>query len=300
VPALPAPGAAAPAGQLVFDSSRTGNFEIFAMSDDGTGVAQLTRDGRFDSWWARLSPDRRRILFYRSPAGTHDRDPSRNSLWVMNADGSQQLEIRPQGTDGWGLQGHAEWSPDGTELVMAGGSRLNPQIHVTSASGQKLRQITSRGGTNIDPSWLPDGQSVLFIGCPRSVCREQDYEVYRTGASRAEEPVRLTRDSVPDFDPYASPDATKMAWLTKTSNTGDLGYWNIRLADIDGQNVRRLTDDGNVNSKPAWSQNGLHLYFHRLEVDRSDRFQIFRIDSSGANLRSITTDQPGVNEYPGT
>ena len=68
-PRLPvAPAAAAiPPGDLVFDSDRTGNFEIFTMTGEGRSPRQLTDDTRYDSWWARLSPDRRTILFYRSP-----------------------------------------------------------------------------------------------------------------------------------------------------------------------------------------------------------------------------------------
>jgi hypothetical protein len=35
---------AVPADRIFFDSNRTGNFEIFPMNLDGTGVAQLTQD----------------------------------------------------------------------------------------------------------------------------------------------------------------------------------------------------------------------------------------------------------------
>ena len=80
------PGAAAiPPGDLVFDSDRTGNFEIFTMTGEGLAPRQLTDDSRYDSWWARLSPDRRTILFYRSPKGSHDRDYSSTSLWAMGS-----------------------------------------------------------------------------------------------------------------------------------------------------------------------------------------------------------------------
>ena len=84
LPAAP-PSAAIPPGDLVFDSDRTGNYEIFTMTGTGQDPRQLTDDSRYDSWWARLSPDRRTILFYRSPKGSHDRDYSSTSLWAIGS-----------------------------------------------------------------------------------------------------------------------------------------------------------------------------------------------------------------------
>lgn len=139
---------------LAFDSDRTGNFEIFvAAVDDSSAPRQLTDDPSLDSWWPRISPDRRTILFYRAPAGVHDLDATKVSLWAMDADGSNPVELRPAGLDGWTLQGHAEWQPDGTALVMFGGSRLNPQVFITDPTGQQPRQLTDRGGRNIDPAY---------------------------------------------------------------------------------------------------------------------------------------------------
>src|SRR5918911_3891865 len=108
-------------GVIVFNSNRTGNDEIYVMNADGSGVRALTDDERYDSWWPRVSPDRGRILFYRSPRGVHDNDYTKQSLWVMNADGSNRRQLRAAGTDGWKIQGHAEWSPDGSRLAMFGG-----------------------------------------------------------------------------------------------------------------------------------------------------------------------------------
>ncbi len=57
-----------PKGNLVYDSNRTGTYEIFTMPADGSTSTQLTDDPAWDSWWAKLSPDRTTILFYRTPA----------------------------------------------------------------------------------------------------------------------------------------------------------------------------------------------------------------------------------------
>jgi len=117
-------------GRLTFDSDRTGNHEIYALDLETLESHPLTADPTLDSWWARTSPDRSRILFYRTPRGVRDTDYTQTSLWIMDADGGNQRVLRPRGTDGWELQGHADWSPDGRELVMMGGRRANGVQHV--------------------------------------------------------------------------------------------------------------------------------------------------------------------------
>ena len=294
--ALPASAPVAP-GELAFDSDRTGNFEVFTMAPDGTGVRQLTNDPAWDSWWPRLSPDRRTIIFYRTPAGTHDRNFTRTALWAVAPDGSAPVLVRPAGLDGWPQQGHAEWSPDGSSLVMFGGrNRSSPQIFVTDRLGQSPRPVTDRPGSNLDPSFAPDGRTIVFVGCPGRFCTPSDQEVY-TVPTTGGEVTRLTRDAIRDNDPYYAPDGSRLAWLSQTSG-GLPGVWDIRVAGADGADPRRLVDDGNVNSRPQWSADSRTIYFHRLVPGSGSGFQIWAIRSDGSGLHEITTGQPGTSEYP--
>jgi len=304
--------AAIPPGNLTFDSNRTGNYEIWTMNAQGGAAQELTNDPAYDSWWARISPDRRTILFYRTPKGTHDRDYSKTSLWAMAANGSDQVELRPAGLDGWVFQGHAEWSPNGTELVMFGGSRFSPQIWVTTSLGGNPRPITNRGGSNVDPSWSPDGQTIVFAGCPGSICLPENREIYTVPAGGGQ-PTRITHDDLPDNDPYFSHDGRELAWLTKLSGgLLSVGTWDIRLIPVvrSGEQVTAapgarprllLPDDDNaINSKPSWSLDDQTIYFHRVVGSLKDGFQIWAINVDGSHLRELTKGQGGANEYPGT
>jgi len=302
--------AAVPPGNLVFDSNRTGNYEIWTMGPTGTGARELTKDPTYDSWWARLSPDRHTILFYRTPEGAHDRDYSKTSLWAMAADGTDPVELRPAGLDGWVLQGHAEWSPDGTQLVMFGGNHFSPQIQVTNALGQDPRALTHRGGSNIDPSWSPDGHTVVFVGCPGSICTPSSHEIYTVPAGGGAV-TRLTHDGIEDNDPYFSHSGTELAWLSKISGgLLDVGVWDIRTMPVvrsgdavvaaPGAEPKRLIGDDNINSKPAWSLDDETIYFHRAVKGSEGGFQIWAVDANGSDLRELTSSTDGANEYPGT
>jgi Tol biopolymer transport system component len=299
---LPAPSHPLPLDRMLFDSNRSGsNYEIYTMGTDGSDPKQLTEDTRYDSWWPRLSPDRRRILFYRTPAGDYDKHYDKTSLWMMNAAGRHVTELLPSGAYGWFRQGHAEWSPDGQQLTMFGGTRrISSQIYVTDALGHNPRQVTSRGGTNLDPSWSPDGRTIAFIGCPGSFCLPSHYEVYEVPA-RGGDPVRVTHDGIRDHDPYYSPDGRQIAWLSETSSAGPGGTWNIRIANADGSDARRLTNDHDINSKPQWSPDGKLIYFHRLVYDAPrPHFGIWVIRPDGTGLRDLTAGQPGASTFPST
>ena len=292
--ALPASAALA-ADRFAFDSDRTGSFEVFTAGTDGGSPVQLTSDPVYDSWSPRVSPDRRTILFYRAPAGKHDLDQSIVSLWSVAADGTQPVELRPAGLDGWVLQGHAEWAPDAHALVMFGGSRISPQIQVTDALGQKPHAITDRGGTNLDPSFSPDGTQIVFVGCAQSICREGDYEIYRIPVAGGEA-TRLTDDSLRDQDPYWSPDGSRLAWLTAYGGAG-AGVWDVRIGDAQGRSPVRLFGDAGVTSRPAFAADSASIFVHRIPPGGA-RFDVFRIGVDGTGATSITAGQPGNNEYP--
>ena len=282
-----------PKGNLVYDSNRTGTYEIFTMPADGSTSTQLTDDPAWDSWWAKLSPDRTTILFYRTPAGVHDSDYTKTSLWSMRADGSGVRLLRAAGADGWTYQGHGDFSPDGKQIVMFGGPASNPQIYVTGLDGTAPQAVTDRPGQNLDPAWAKDG-SIVFISCPTWDCRRRSFEVYRIPAG-GDEAQRLTDDGYQDQDPHLSPDGTQVALLTRLEWNPDL--WDIRVGPT-GSVPQRLIGDGNINSKPNWSRDGTTILFHRAVWGTVRGFQIWAVAPDGSNLRQLTTLQPGQNEYP--
>jgi Tol biopolymer transport system component len=62
--------------------------------------------------------------------------------------------------------------------------------------------------------------------------------------------------------------------------------------------VRTLIDDGQINSKPAWSLDGSTLFFHRINFAEEARFGVFKIKSDGTQTQPsrLTPVGTGVNQ----
>jgi Tol biopolymer transport system component len=297
-------GAQVATQELVLGSNSSGNYEIYTMARDGTHLRQLTNDPAYDNWWPRISPDRRKILFYRAPAG-EDGNYALADLMVMEADGANTTLLRAAGDDGWAIQAHAEWSPDGDELVMCGTAGDSVHVFVTNSQGTEIRQLTFDGTWNCDPSWSPDGSRIAFNRCTGE-CGDNkaNLEIFTTPISGGQ-PTQLTRNTVADYDPYYAPDGQTIAWLEHTDPSqwcvGErcLGSWSIRIMNASGSNPRYVIRDDQINSKPAWSLTGDRIFFHRFEPGATpSRWRIFSIQPDGSNRTAIDPFGSGQSEYP--
>lgn len=290
---LPQSAAPLPAATLVMDADRTGNFEIYTRTSAGV-TNQITSAPSSDSWWARLSPDRRTIVFQRTPKGVHDSDYDQVEIWAVAADGGSPVLVRGKGQDAWVHQGHVEWAPDGAHLVLFGGTRYDTQIYLVDPDGTHPRAITNRPGVNLDPSFLPDGRHVAFVGCPTATCYPQDYEIY-TIATSGGDATRLTDDTREDHDPYVAPDGTRIAWLTQIV-AGVPGEWDVTVAAANGTGARTLFNDHGVAGAPVWSGSST-LLVHRFPPGHT-AFQIYTVDAGTGTATDLTGSPAYSNEYP--
>jgi TolB protein len=134
----------------------------YLVSADGSGRRKLPRNVPLAGAW---SPDGQRIAFVplaHSPA--ENRNPTKQGLWVMSADGSDVRRVAPKATSG-----EPAWSPDGRRIAFRifDGRRFesagNSDLFVVNADGSGLRRLT-RGAANVRWfAWSPDGRTVAFL-----------------------------------------------------------------------------------------------------------------------------------------
>lgn len=295
-PVSPPPPAATPL-TFLYCSDRTGNFELYERT--GSVDRQLTDGPTVDSWWPRLEPTLgATCLFYRSDVADRPAVGSGNnnyefaSLWSINLATQQLTELIPAGTNGWNTQGVADWSPDGTKLVMAAqsvpdGNRWH--IFVTDPDGSNPTRISTRTSLYLDPSWSPDGQKIVFVAHPVGTTGADlaDLEVHVMDADGTNE-LRLTNDSLRDHDPYYSPDGLEIAFETDVDPTFfGVGRWALRAVAPDGTGIRTIIEDAQINTLPQWSEDSSIIYFQRFVFGGAGAFRIAEVPSAGGTTSDV-------------
>jgi dipeptidyl aminopeptidase/acylaminoacyl peptidase len=141
----------------------SGDEEIYVMDADGTNVRRLTSNADFDSapsW----SPDGKRIVFERAPAGTFvpGTEAQEKDVYLMNADGTDVRRL----TDSPGLDEGPEFSPDATKIVFSSARDGQQEIYVMDADGSNPRRLTDNPSRDESPDW----QALPFDGRGHRAC----------------------------------------------------------------------------------------------------------------------------------
>jgi TolB protein len=224
--------------------------EIYAMDGDGSHVAQLTKNGApdFSPDW---SPDGTKIVFSRGNIVATETPVA--SLYVMDADGSDQKELYPaKGV----LFVSADWSPDGdkilfTRVTYPTGSPI-ASVWVVNSDGTGAKRIMSGAS---DATWSPDGKHIAFSsGRDRNgqtcfaECQPND-EIYVADATGAN-PKRLTDEKSEDSSPTWSPDGTEIAFVSDRADRESAN--DIYVVDATGGAARRITTNDVWDLEPDW------------------------------------------------
>jgi TolB protein len=109
------------------------------------------------------SSDGRKIVFTNSDVGDHPQTPTSSEIWVMNADGSDPVQLTHNAVEERG----PAWSPDGTRIAyackqgtVAPDSDL--EICVMNADGSGQTQLTFNTLNDASPKFSPDGQKIVW------------------------------------------------------------------------------------------------------------------------------------------
>lgn len=226
---------------LRLDPSRESHFQISIMDADARHQHQLTH-GRADSTAPSFSPSGSRLAFVRA-----------GSIYVMRADGSHTRLVTKRGRS-------PAYSRDGRRIVFegsdtvpgdAGTPREKSGIFIVDVDGRRRRALTLNPmgppdayGTSEprhidrDPSFSPDGKSIVFVRSPNGCLSGSIYVMRASGRG-----VRaVTHGSGCDkfYAPALSPDGQELVSATAG------GLYVMRA---DGTERRKLPVSGDT---PDW------------------------------------------------
>jgi Tol biopolymer transport system component len=177
--------------KIAFHSDRTGNYEIYVMNADGSSQTNLSNEAQSEDVSPSWAPDGARLVF-----------ASEGDLYVMTADGSQQMRL----TAGEVYDFFPAWSPDGSRIAFSARTRTKTFIDVVGADGTGRTRLTRVGG-EYEPRWSKDGNKIAYAEYATGLGRIFVMNADGSGATRLTGAPK--RD---DYDPSWSPDGTKIAF----------------------------------------------------------------------------------------
>ncbi|MBR9921714.1 MAG: hypothetical protein GYB31_12820 [Bacteroidetes bacterium] len=180
-------------------------------------------------------------------------------------------------------------------------------IFVSDLEGNIIRQLTDEPGYDAEATLSPDGSKIVFTST-----RSGDLELWTMNVDGSDV-KQVTSELGYDGGAFFSPDGTKLVFRSSRPKTDeeiktykgllDQGLvqptnMEIYVCNVDGSDLRQITDLGGANWAPYYHPSGEKILFstnHHVEGGR--QFNIFSINLDGTGLKQITFD-PTFDAFP--
>ena len=206
--------------------------------------------------------------------------PGKFQLYAVERSNLAQLTKLTPATDTASASDPA-FSPDGSRIAFVSQRDGNAEIYVMNADGTGTTRVSNDPQPDGRPSFMPDGQSLVFHSS-RTAGKQEIWAVNVDGTAL----TQLTRDSV-NSSPAVSPDGQIIAYVSTRNKDGDI--W---LMNRDGTNQRQFTRSPQQReSEPRFLRDGTLVYLaERREGNRTVQ-QVIRADlATGATTAITGTD----------
>jgi TolB protein len=286
----------APSQSLVFTVNDNGWGEIWLMDASGQARKQLTGSrpegteaaGSTGPSW---SPGGTQIA-YTGTGNAVIEDPTLEDIYVMDGDGGHVERLTENDVPDFS----PDWSPDGKHIVFSRGGGLltespSAALYVMDADGSDQHELfQAKGVLLLTPDWSPDGKQIAFtrVSFPNGLPRASVYVMSSDGTG--------VKEVIPDAaEPDWSPDGEHIAFSSGRDKNGQTCFEacqpsdEIYVADTNGANPHRLTNEKAQDASPTWSPDGTQIAFVSDLSNRDDHSnEIYVVDAAGGEPKPIT------------
>tara|TARA_Y100000780_G_scaffold232595_1_gene268711 strand:+ start:13651 stop:15003 length:1353 start_codon:yes stop_codon:yes gene_type:complete len=218
----------------------------------------------------------------------------RKEIYIMDFDGEKKQRITFKNS----LILSPAISPDNTQLLFTsiesrwqkskdGRPRKvqNLNLYLYDLKTRKQKVVSSVKGINSGAIFSADGEDIYL-----TLSNLKNADIYKMNL-KTRKKQRVTKHFLDDVDPHINKDGSLMTFLSGRS--GKAMIYTMDPSQVE-KDVKRISYVGRFNASPRFSPDGKEIVFSSW-VD--NRFDIYKIDSSGNNLVRLTKDF-GSNEEP--
>ncbi len=166
-------------------------------------------------------------------------------------------------------------------LTLEKGNKPGKLVNITNAEGQGINK-DQKG------SWSPDGTKIVFESNRDLIDDKSQFDIFiadAEGRNAGKNQINLTNHIAPDEWARFSPDGMQIIFQSKRDGNSE-----IYVMDIDGKNLKRLTNHEKTDRRAEWSTGGI-----TFETQRDGNWEIYRMDPDGNNKVNLTNHPKGDN-----
>jgi Tol biopolymer transport system component len=276
LPAAP-PGFGELSNHLIFFSDRSGRYQLYQISLDGSDLVQLTQNPDYD-------------IYDMEPAWSTDGKigftTRVNGWWevfILYPERDSTMQLTDFEADSWSLA----WSPDGQSLAFVSNATGDDEIYLFTLDGGALVNLTKNPLANdFLPVWSPDGQSIAFVSDREgreAALQELEQDIF-VMASDGSQVTRLTESEGRDTSPNWSPDGCQIAFVSERD-----GNFEVYVMNADGSDPVRLTRSAGYEWSPTWAPDGELITFTSTR-DHEETYDLYVMAPDGSNQTRLTFD----------
>jgi Tol biopolymer transport system component len=219
--------------------SDSGDYAIWTVNADGSGLRQVTHDPGHTELWPNWSPDGSKLLFSRTDRYGYVQ------IVVINADGSGDMKILTTGrNDGF----MPMWTPDGAQIVFGSARKgQTSAVWIMNADGSNPRQLTATAMMASPWDISPDGTRIVITDNQNTAFLPTSIYLIDLDGSNL---TPLTHQEYHhDVGPHFSPDGSQIAFVSDRNFGGNCCY-EAFVMNADGSNVHVITSNLTVPGCP--------------------------------------------------